>query len=1705
MKRIFTTLGHFLPKIMLPVFLCIIFDTYAQEPYIHLSAYDPSNITTNSDGKVLSWNDISGNNHHATSDLGTVEYPSSSTSFSGINGVDMGTSRNCLLLMNQADAASIFDFTGDAASNTGFSVLIAFQIDNFQGNRGDIVGNTSATSNSGFGMKHLSDGQYQFYLGGQSLSVPGAKTTQDHSIVMACNYNASTGDFTFWDSQNALTHTINVPKANFNYFKFRIGSTSNGSNYLDGMVGEVKVFNQVLSDEEFFYECSKMRDNWLKFMLPVEVLGEEGVIEPRTLTLTEEEANATKKIWMQINNLSYENKASVKVNEGEWYNLNHESVDIPIQEENRGGMAHGGYNTIRLSYNSDDFIEGENTVYFRFNDSDGISNGFRVVRFNLLDEYDENILPDTFFYEEDPDLWIGPYTDNTSINEGEDLWRNGDLWSNYLADGDNGFWYNHEIVSNVNIQAKCSDCHTQDGRDLELFSYSNKSIIERAKFHQLTEDEGRKIASYIRSLKDTHDNVNRHGRPWNPPYQPGPELEGKSIDYWAAGAGLDAVLEKDEDLLPYLFPGGVNEESVANLFNQDGGEDRTIIPMPLQFPDWKHWLPMIHPKDAFTKDGIYEETYNDRVSWTNPENSKLNPEKGIEIIREELESLPKKSDGVTVDMVQVAADPTMLAEFREAHEEFRYNFRWFLAQGSSDKQHWRARSGRGLEALADDVPLEFANTSLARLMAVKNFEIMQEFNLQDQALDYIPDHEQDHPTNRQWFHGLSMHVFEVPPHFTGCQDDNCLSFDGQSDALGTFESSLWYQLQTILAGGEGYQWWNGPVDYNYQPAYILKSSRYSGLYQPLRYYHSLSTMYKTKTWSGDLTTNDGMGFRIRVQGPWYFFGKEGEGLATKLHGFEPGYWPSLLDKIQPGMTKLVLEAQCREFIKAVRKHEIDDWTRWSSGLSASNFLDPVSKSSVIDVTTSSVSDQNTDGDDFEPLWADHMYWVIEQAINFGLDCEVINELITWSDEAWPNIDWSFDITPKVNLKFNDNANLYRDLEYIEAIISSPGENPTYEWTINGVVSDVTENKLSTGVLEPGDEVICQVNLDDSCYDTNVAIDTIGIPTDLKFLMKLNDGTWQDTEAIVACMDDNISVKLGLDIDPMVWLDAYELASSEEYEDNDKVTTWADVSGNGYDAITSNEDYAPTFTSDGFNGMPALVFGESNSSALRLLEQDKTNILDDDFTLFIVHQLDPVTAQTNTIVNKNGLSEDGMFFRVSTTGKVSISCDDQNGSGSAHGIPLTAVNMIRRDDQLVETFHNGDLDFELTLPEDAVLTNDNDLTLGQFGYNSQTRHHKGMIAEVIIFDRKISDEEQIIIEGYLAHKWGMKDILSSTSPFLYDSPLAFDIQYPNGETNTLNSKKISFDFQITKDEDYGDMIFTPDFGRLNPITIELISPDLFEDKFSTVNYSINSDHNQEGNDIEVTEKQELKLMPKEGLSNDYYWVEPNGSQMLMNTDPVWTTELVSDKNGTWQLVILDGVCSSMPAPVQVNVSTVLATGSDLPVELVSFTAKTTSNTVELNWTTASELNNDYFEVQSSTGGRQWKTLGKKKGQGNSLVTNSYLFIDEAPSLNMASFYRLLQYDLDGLYSIISPIQVFVNNINASVKVYPNPVRDQVNIISSGAIYSIQICDQLGRKQIESFGVGENSMTLNLSELKKGIYFLYVKHGNGDFIQRKLIKN
>ena len=338
--------------------------------------------------------------------------------------------------------------------------------------------------------------------------------------------------------------------------------------------------------EGFFASDDHSSEQPATVFLPVEIFGSAG--ETETVNVNVPDASGVTGLWMQVHNLSYDNKGSVKINGGNWIDLNNNSVEVAFPEVNIGGIG-GGYSTIRITVplSSNDVVNGNNTIQFRFNGSDGISMGYRVLDFNFVRGDGSKAIPASEFAEDDPTTWGPILTSQADLDEGKDLWYNA-----ALVEGDGG----------PSIRATCNDCHTAEARDLVYFNYSNKSIVERSKFHGLTERQGEQIASWVRTR-----NMPAPGRPWNPPYQPGPGLDDKPVEEWSAGAGLEWVLDHDSETVPYLFPNGVVDEVGSTKSTLNMRE----LPLALQFPDWNEWLPPVHPKDFWGDSFLSSEAWQE--------------------------------------------------------------------------------------------------------------------------------------------------------------------------------------------------------------------------------------------------------------------------------------------------------------------------------------------------------------------------------------------------------------------------------------------------------------------------------------------------------------------------------------------------------------------------------------------------------------------------------------------------------------------------------------------------------------------------------------------------------------------------------------------------------------------------------------------------------------------------------------------------------------------------------------------------------------------------------------------------------------------------------------------------------------------------------------------------------------------------------------
>ncbi|MCS6988690.1 MAG: T9SS type A sorting domain-containing protein [Chloroherpetonaceae bacterium] len=200
---------------------------------------------------------------------------------------------------------------------------------------------------------------------------------------------------------------------------------------------------------------------------------------------------------------------------------------------------------------------------------------------------------------------------------------------------------------------------------------------------------------------------------------------------------------------------------------------------------------------------------------------------------------------------------------------------------------------------------------------------------------------------------------------------------------------------------------------------------------------------------------------------------------------------------------------------------------------------------------------------------------------------------------------------------------------------------------------------------------------------------------------------------------------------------------------------------------------------------------------------------------------------------------------------------------------------------------------------------------------------------------------------------------------------------------------------------------------------------------------------------------------------------------------------------------------VPASIESDFTLEIALGSTieaLPVELTSFAATAKGNSVELAWKTASETNNDRFEIERSRDNVNFTKIGFVRGAGTSAEPRTYRFVDEGVSGRL--YYRLKQVDFDGAFAhspvvevLVAPPATFALEQN-----YPNPFNPATTIRYQLPVASdvrLEVFDMLGKKVAtlvsERKDAGFHEAVFNAQTLSSGIYFYRLQAGG--FAQTK----
>jgi len=193
----------------------------------------------------------------------------------------------------------------------------------------------------------------------------------------------------------------------------------------------------------------------------------------------------------------------------------------------------------------------------------------------------------------------------------------------------------------------------------------------------------------------------------------------------------------------------------------------------------------------------------------------------------------------------------------------------------------------------------------------------------------------------------------------------------------------------------------------------------------------------------------------------------------------------------------------------------------------------------------------------------------------------------------------------------------------------------------------------------------------------------------------------------------------------------------------------------------------------------------------------------------------------------------------------------------------------------------------------------------------------------------------------------------------------------------------------------------------------------------------------------------------------------------------------------------------------HVSSTDAASSPLPIELISFNANLKSDVVELDWVTASELNNDFFTIERTSDIEKFENLFIIKGQGTIKSKTNYSFIDESP-LSGTSYYRLKQTDFDGKFTYSELRKIKYTISSTRLNVYPNPVIDKTfNLelmgIQPGEVAPVRVVNLQGvsvyNASFKADASGKIATKIELDQVPGGVYMVIVNASSG--LRKKII--
>lgn len=241
-------------------------------------------------------------------------------------------------------------------------------------------------------------------------------------------------------------------------------------------------------------------------------------------------------------------------------------------------------------------------------------------------------------------------------------------------------------------------------------------------------------------------------------------------------------------------------------------------------------------------------------------------------------------------------------------------------------------------------------------------------------------------------------------------------------------------------------------------------------------------------------------------------------------------------------------------------------------------------------------------------------------------------------------------------------------------------------------------------------------------------------------------------------------------------------------------------------------------------------------------------------------------------------------------------------------------------------------------------------------------------------------------------------------------------------------------------------------------------------------------------LSTTASSNIILINSASLNNVYWQI--NGALAVGENSYFKGTLLV---NGAINLLInslLEGRGLSRTGAINTYTMTATLSSPPLPITLLYFNGLNEHSYNSFSWSTATEINNDYFTLEKATDAVNFRAVVKTNGAGNSNAPLIYSIIDYYPTEGL-SYYRLKQTDFNGGYTYSKLVAIDVpSQLSGSFNIYPNPFSTSATIFTNDVSQlknvELRIYNNLGEKVMVKI-ITAPSTTFDTKDFLSGIYF------------------